>query len=261
MANTPGLAIGPMDPDAAGELTKKLGVHNKADRLLNRHRAMYPVDLLTALSRPVDAERTAALDLDEVREALESLTGRRAFFNADREDVLLDASVRQDNTDKRRNVAVLYESGKSGRSMRGVIPYELCPASIRRYAQLKEEEATYGTFDPARRTTALTGTVEEFDTSGFEEQLRALEARVRTSEEGAATTATELARLRDPEPYEGYDEAGAEKIIATVSDNGRDQFGVVGLERMLDYEERHKNRVTVKNAIDGELSKTPAGEN
>lgn len=129
----PGAVIGPLgDLDGVGELTAHLGVHNSADRLVQRHRQNWPLGLTEALSREKDFDRSRTLDLGEVEAALRALKGRTAFFKAD--DVLEDASVRG-TTDKDRIVSVVFRK-PSGRSANGVIPYAGMPKSVAAHAEL-----------------------------------------------------------------------------------------------------------------------------
>jgi hypothetical protein len=82
------------------------------------------------------------------------------------------------------------------------------------------------------------------------DRLEQLERRVRDSEQAQQSVTEELTRLRDPEPWDGYDEEGVDVVRAKVEDGGQAEFGRAGLTRIADYEERHKNRKGVLNAIE-----------
>lgn len=255
MANAPGLTIGPMEPDKAGDLVGNLGVHNRADRLLQHHAKMYPVALVQALSRPHDQERTAALDLDEVEAALTDQKGRQAFFKDG--SSLVDASVRGTRAAD-RVISVVYES-PSGRTMRGVLAYDQVPGAERRFEEMQQEKAETRAGAVRQSANEQPGSVEARD-ADLEARLQAVEREFRQAVQAREAAVEELEKLSDPEPFEGYDETNADGIIARVKDDGRDEFGRAGLERMLAYEESHKNRTGVKNAIDGELAKPAPGE-
>jgi hypothetical protein len=250
----PGATLGPMlaDIDAPGELVKELGVHNRADILLNYHAQLYPPDLVQKLALPRDLGRTAALDLEEVHDALASLKGRRAFFDPEK-DTLNDASVKGDPATG-LYVSVLYMV-PSGRTARGVIPYELCPASARAYDQLLQDEAQVGALTSGLRARRphQAGSADGAD-QAHEDQLRQLERRVSDSEAAQTAVTEELSRLRDPEPWKGYDEENGDPIRAKIEDGGAAEYGRSGLERIRDYEERHKARKGVLNAVEAALA-------
>ena len=265
----PGLTLGPQDIDSAGELTGRLGVHNKAGTLLKRHAALYPMALRQALALPIDLQRTEALDVEEVLTVLNGLKGRRAFFDEE-VHTLEDASVRtpQGNvTDDKRVVSVVFraerDKGGSGRSGRGVIPYSELTASIRAY----EEKVAAG--DSSASSTALANVGS--DGSGADAELAArvaaletatseAEERARQEAETRAALEEELARLRDPEPWEGYDEANGDEVIVRLREGGLREFGEAGLERIRDYEEAHKNRKGVLGAVQEALNDPKSGQ-
>lgn len=245
----PGAVLGPMlaDLDAPGELTKELGVHNRADILLNYHAQLYPPDLVAKLGLPRDKERSAALDLSEVHEALVDLRGRRAFFDGEK-DTLLDASVKGDASSG-YFVSVLYQV-PSGRTARGIIPYSLVPGSSRAYDALREQEASVGSFLSGMRAGHPTqaASADSAD-QAHADQLTQLERRVRESEEAQRATLEELAKLRDPEPWTGFNEQNLDVVRARIKDGGAAEFGRAGLDRIADYEGRHKNRKGVLDEI------------
>lgn len=258
---TPGLTLGPQDIDAAGDLTKRLGVHNKADRLLKRHAALYPQELTIALARPIDPERTDALDYDEVTSALSSLRGRKAFFDGD-EDELEHAVVRGDRPSN-RVVAVVYRT-KSGRSARGVIPYEGLEASQRAYEAAKAEKEGRVLSSPVTTDgTDLTGAAAELEARNaeLEQAAREAEERARQAQQDHEALLERLERLENPEPWDGYDALDADAVIERITEGGRDEFGRGGLERIQTYESERKNRKTVLRAVEtATLAESPGGD-
>lgn len=262
-APTPGLTLGPLDPDNTSEMTARLGVHNKAAKLLKAHASNWPVQLTTALSRPIDVERTEALDQDEVLSALSSLRGRRAFFDED-SDVLEDATVRG-VTEKDRVVAVVFRRApkdskvgvEHGRSAYGVIPYAGLDASVRAYEEKKarEELGPLAGF----QTTALEAQEGHLEGVVPEEQLRAAEDARRQAEQDMTELRERLERLENPEPWDGYDDENANAVVERVKEGGIDEFGRAGLERIRSYEESYSQpRKTVLAAVDEALATRPA---
>lgn len=250
----PGATLGPMlaDIDKPGELVKELGVHNRADILLNYHAQLYPPDLVQKLALPRDPARSASLDLEEVHDALAALKGRRAFFDPDK-DTLLDASVKGAPATG-LYVSLLYMV-PSGRTARGVIPYDLCPASQRAFDQALQDEASVGSLlsGLGSRRVHEAASADSAD-KAHEDALRQLERRVADSEAAQAQVTDELARLRDPQPWADFDEQNADVVRAKVEDGGAREFGRAGLERIRDYEERHKNRKGVLSAVEAALA-------
>lgn len=253
----PGLTLGPLDPDSSSDLTKNLGVHNRATQLLKRHAANWPLELTRALSRPLDEMRTEALDHDEVLGALTALKGRRAFFNEDT-DELEDAAVRG-ISEKDLIVSVVYRrGGEFGRLAQGVIPYSGMSASQRAYDELKaKEDGTPLAASPA---------------SGDPDALQAAQAQVEAAqaaqasaeqvarESRAAQEAMEerLRRLENPEPFPGYDDLDARERADRIKSGGVDEFGRAGLERIHAYEaDRKQPSKQVLAAIEDALASTP----
>lgn len=234
MTAYPDLIVGPMDPDSTSELTRKLGTHNKVDRLLKRHAANYPLALTKALARPRDEDRTEALDVDEVHDYCLGLRGKSAFLGDD--DEIVSASVRG-TRDADRVVSVLYRTGKSGRSARAVVPYDEMKGSQEAYERLLAERDGEAA-PPVSRDEAVV------------EAERARQA----AEQEAAELREQLERLQDPEPFEGYDDLKAEEVVARVKEGGRAAFGESGLQRVIEYENAHKKRSTVVNAAEDAIT-------
>ena len=240
-----GVTLGPLDPDNAGELVGRLGVHNKADRLLQRHRKNWPVSLVNALSRPRDDLRSETLDLDEVEHALRSLKGRAAFFGE--EDVLEDASVRG-MSDRDFIVSVVFRK-PSGRSAQGVIPYAGLDQSIAAYEAAKAKEDGVLLSAPVGEGQEDPGAIAK-----AQEEARAAQEARRELEGKLDGVLERVARLEDPEPFEGYDELAADARAKAVREGGLEEFGRRGLERIREYEEAHKNSKQVLAAVEDALA-------
>jgi hypothetical protein len=268
------LTLGPMDPDNTSELTKRVGVHNRAKQLLIRHGANFPQKLTVALSQPVDKERSDALDLEEVESALRSLSGRRAFFKAD--DTLEAAAVR--GTGKDRVVAVVFrkpdvldqETGRvaegSGRAAQGVIAYDGLERSQAAYEEQEEARkaatpqgalaaailASRGPENPAEPDAAITERLDK-----LEADLKAAQDEKRAAEQRAQEEAEKAAALADPEPIEGYAALGAKKRVELLREGGIGEYGRAGLERVRAWEEAHDGYATVLDAIEDLLAAHP----
>lgn len=265
----PGLAVGPMEVDGASELVGELGVHNKAAQLLDHHAKLYPTDLRQQLALPRDPLRSEALDLEEVEEALHSLSGRRAFFKEGY--VLEDASVKGTRP-RDRVVSVVYRlpgpdraAEDSGRSARGTFPYSLVEADTEpRYEELlaaQKAKEGHGVSEDVRALVEalVSGRTGEGSSGGSQDtgavdelrkEVEALRKQQRDAEQRAVTAEEERDRARDPEPWDGYDDLNADDVISDLSDGAKEQYGVAGLERIATYEETHKNRKSVLAAIE-----------
>jgi hypothetical protein len=81
------------------------------------------------------------------------------------------------------------------------------------------------------------------------DRLSQMERRLRESEQAQQAVLEERDALRDPEPWTGYGDANAPDVVQRIRDGGVTEFGRAGLARIRDYEERHKDRVSVKDAV------------
>jgi hypothetical protein len=141
----PGAVLGPMlaDVDAPGELVKDLGVAQPGGRPHQLSRA--------ALSGRADPEARPAPGHGAERGPRPrggprgplGLKGRRAFFDEEK-DTLLDASVKGD-PGQGYVVSVIFRV-PSGRTVRGVIPYDKVPQSARAFEESLEQEASAASF-------------------------------------------------------------------------------------------------------------------
>lgn len=245
------VSLGALDPDSSAGLTARLGAHNKADKLIERHAANWPEELRQLVSLPLDELRTDALDLQEVHDALSALKGRKAFFDPDA-DYLLGAAVRGIG-DAELWVSVRYQV-PSGRVGQGVIRYEGLAKSEAGYEKLRKQaqERIWGSQgespavgQPTDAEIAAAGIPED----EAAERISAAEQAAREAEEKAAGLAEELEKAQKPEPFEGYADLNAKDAITAIKEGGVHEYGISGLERIQDYEESHENRKTVLDAI------------
>jgi hypothetical protein len=245
------LSVGPQDVDAAAAVTRNLGVHNKAAQLLTRHARMYPVALRTALSRPLDGDRSAFVRehqdlIDAVAEAAGSIKGRKAFLP--KGAVIESVDVRGD-LNVGRIFAILFRA-ESGRSARGVINYDAVPAVERAFQRHAEAAIEASPSDAPEGADAQAAADAEERLQALEKQLQDLAAEnASLKEEADAGT----------EPFDGYEELNAEDTIKRVHDGGYLEFGKQGLQAIIDFEERQpKPRKTVIAAAEEELDAIPA---
>jgi hypothetical protein len=254
--STPGLSIGPMDLDNSSQLTSKLGVHNKAHILLQRAAANFPLELTKALSRPTDMERTLAVQ--EHRDEVE--TAARATGSWLRTtDVVEDLSVKG-TSDADRILVVLFRN-EAGRSGRGILPYDEVPAVERTHVQLRREARQQAAIDAGIPVAASSDDdrVKAMETQS-REAVAESEAKRLKAEADLKDVLDRLAKLEDPEPFPGYAELNAPDIAKQLKDGGREQYGVVGLEKIVEYERAHQNRKSVLEAVtDAQTAPASAG--
>jgi hypothetical protein len=249
------LSIGPMTVDGPAEVTARLGTHNKAHQLLQRHAQMFPAALRTQLARPIDGDRTAFLQndaklLDAVRDAALAVSGRRRFL--DEEDVLESASVHGDELSG-RIVALLYRTG-SGRSARGVLSYDAVPAIERAFQSQVAKPAQVREGD----THVHEGAADDSDRAELERVAQEAEAEQQRLAQEVEALRAEVTSATNPEPFPGYDELNAEDVRERIRTGGYKEFGTAGLERIEEYEESQaKPRKTVIEAVVAALDAVP----
>lgn len=246
--------IGPLDPDNSSELTARLGVHNMAHELLIRHARNYPAALTAALSNPVHPQATEWLRdprQAQVRGAIidyaRSLKGKEAFLRGDAK--VEDLSVRAPALGlgifgDPNYIAVIYRL-ESGRSARAAIPFEAVPEVGRAYADFLRADAAAAGGTPV----GLGDDAEAVREQARAEVIAAEQAKAE-AENRARDLEERLARLENPEPFEGYDGMSARDIISRVKEGGAQEFGATGLQRVLTYEESSPSpRSTVIEAV------------
>jgi hypothetical protein len=234
------LVLGPQDPEATSELTKRLGVHNKAGKLLERHRRNYPEGMTTILAYPRDDLRSESLDLEELEDELRGLRGRKAFFEED--DELVHANVRGSKATG-YFVDVLYRK-PSGRTARGVISYEPLSGSVRAFEAAQAAEEAGG-------ARVVVGGDEELQAA-----LESAEKEKRDAQSALQEMQDRISRLENPEPWDGYDETSAQEKVDLIKQGGLEEYGKAGLERIRDYERSRGNDAhkSVLTAVDGILN-------
>jgi len=161
------------------------------------------------MSRPVDAKRTATLDLDEISALAEdSFTGF---------EELTGATVRG-TTDPM--VSLSYES-ESGRVVKAAIPYDDCPKSQKAFENAPEEP------------------------QGGDAGLKAELSKLRAENKALKSQAEAAPEPEADEPYDGYGDAKAGDVVETVEQV--DEVDL--LDSIEAAEEDGKNRKGVLSAI------------
>lgn len=226
--------VGPQEVDAAGELVKKVGVHNQAERLISQVAANFPPELVAAGSRRLLGGRSQTLDLPEVTDAAGD-----AFPDFVE---LCSAKVRgSEERPEKIAVNVVFRT-ESGRSARGILPYATMKKSQRAY----EEAVKAGTI-----------VIREDDPDALRKALEQAQRRNAALESGeAAPGAPAPEEPPAPEPFEGYQDADASDIVERVEDG---EFGLATLFAIQAAEsERSRPRETVLAAVT-ELIQTAEG--
>lgn len=245
---TPGLSIGPMDVDEAGEFASTIKDHNKAHLLLQHAVKNYPKAVRDAFLLPADAERSEAAEecLEDVTEVLSDLKGREGWLPEGAE--IEGAAVRGRKTSD-RIITVVYRAA-SGRSGRGILSYERVPAIERKYEEQKAEKA-------AENAPASAAPV-DLDKAA-KKAVKDAEERATTAETAQKDLLDRLERLENPEPWEGYDDENGDEIIKRLESTGLDEFGTAGLDQIAAYEDREtgKKRKGVLAAVSA--AKSPPG--
>jgi hypothetical protein len=112
--------VGPTEVDSGGELTKKVGVHNQASRLIRSVANSKPAAVVAAQSRPEDVFRTAFVDEDEALELTQDAFGDEVEIAS-----VESARVRgRGSAEEKLQVVVLFTLKDSGRTARGVLRYK-----------------------------------------------------------------------------------------------------------------------------------------
>lgn len=221
------LNVGPMDPfdqsdpsdvSAVNDLTQIGADTIAAKRLLDRHAAMHPRELVTTGGLKRDPARSRALDLDEVEKTAQDVA------NLPDGSVVESASVH--GTGRNRRVLYLYRT-PDGRSHRWYFDYDLLDESRKAFARgdgdVREEETQ----------ESLQGEVNK-----LRERIAELEA----------VGQTQKARPADPpedEPWSGYADANADDVKDRVADADARQ-----LDAVEKFERGNKDRKGVLDAVE-----------
>lgn len=225
--------VGPVEVDAAGELVKGVGVFNQAERLINEVASNFPPALVAAGSRRLLGGRSQTLDLKEVADAAND-----AFPDFTE---LLSAKVRgSEERPEKIAVNVVFRT-ESGRSARGILPYETMKKSRRAY----DEAVKAGTI-----------VIREDDPDALRKALEEAQRRNTALESGEATPGVPAEEPPAPEPFEGYQEANASDIVERVEDGEFDLPTLFAIQAA--ESERSRPRETVLEAVT-ELIQTAEG--
>jgi hypothetical protein len=245
----PTFSVGPMDVDSAAGLTARLGTHNKAGALLRRHAQSFPAALMRILQLPKDevATRVVKDHLDAVRDAALSARGRHQFLKSD-DEVLNGAAVREDEVTGERFVTIIYRK-PSGRIARGAIGFDSVTGLDAAVEEAKAREEA--------KQSGGAGAPLHIATSASAGDPQAAEA-AREAANNLQELEDRLAALEDPEPFEGYGEMDARALATHLKAEGLDLYGRVGLQRVIAYEESHKDRSTVSEAAKDVLAAADA---
>lgn len=178
--------IDPTDPDDVGGISGSSGAGYDAMKIIDANsKAQEQLRPYTALPR--DYARSETLDLDEVSEKAGDAT-------------IEGASVR--GTTEESRVVVYLVSTKSGRTARGVMPYEGLSRSETAFEQKQAQK-----LDAARAARVSGGSEEDFGedprVAVLTKRLDELEKEKREAEKAAAAPR---------EPYEGFGDASVAEV-------------------------------------------------
>lgn len=214
--------VGPVDVDSAGELVRKVGVHNQAKALIKAVAQNFPPELVAAGSRRVLGGQSQTLDLKEVADAAADAFG-------DDFVELLGAKVRGSEARPETIAVNVVFRTESGRTARGVIPYEGLKKSQKAYAKgVQDGTVVIREDDPEANAKALA-----------EAQKRIVELEAATGDGG--TTEPEAT-----EPFEGYEDAKAADLVKAIEDG---EYDLPTLFAIRDAEAAGKERSTVEEAV------------
>lgn len=260
------LQIGPDENlDEAAALGSDLGSAKKSHQIIRAVANMYPQELRTAASLPIDHNRSACLDEND--DELEKLA--RPLLQKGQSVVPGSGRVRGRRSDE-RIVSFLIQT-ESGRTGRAILPYERFEATEETFddapgfEQVSRDRAEIDRGDPRSKKgssskdskDARAAKRAERETAELRERLEAAEAELEEarkareeaeakaesaeeSAEGAQERASEAeSKAADPPPIEDYEDVNARQFKDRVSIDSHGREGVVSA---LAYEESHKNR-------------------
>jgi hypothetical protein len=226
--------VGPVDVNSAGELVSKVGVHNQARRLIKSVAENFPPELVAAGSRRRLAGRSATLDLSEVTDA-----AKDAFPDFTE---LLSAAVRGSEERPEKQVVNVVCRSESGRSFRGILPYDELSKSKAAYTEgVKNGTVIFNSDDPEAQKTAL---------GEAQRQIVALEKQLEDGGKPAEPEPT-------PPPFEGYDEVKANDLIDAVNAGEYDLPTLFAI-RAAEPKPDGKGRSTVEEAVQAKIDAAEA---
>lgn len=286
-----GVKVGPLDPDTTAEFGQVSG-RTSARQLVRLHLGLNPPALLGALTRSRQKARTDALDIDELRSAIEKWWDD-ADEDAPEEWELSGAAVRGE--DDAEQVVTFVFTLPSGRTGKGFLPYsdDLLPESIANgdeavhIEKLREAGLPWTPSERTRAALGITGTgVGDADADLLEaadeadrlrEENEELRRRLEEAGQNPDEPAAEGAEGEDEEPREtpeqerqeaagdgdsdlpwaGYDEANADAIRKHLRELEGDEQ-VAAAEAVLKYEPKNGKRSSVVAQANTIIDRTPA---
>jgi hypothetical protein len=182
--------FGPQDPDDVAELVPRVGVHNKASRVIEAVRKAYPREYVTAASKPVDKGRTEKLDAAEVEEVAANVLGENF-------DGVRGAAVRGPHEGRHEQMTVIisYAVKPSGRTARAALAYHTFASSQAAY----DSAVSRGELIP-----------------GVDDDPKALQQMIRTQEAKIRQLQSE-----QPEAPAGVSEEDVARIVAEAEERIR----------------------------------------
>lgn len=213
--------VGPVDVDSAGELVRRVGVHNQAKRLIKAVAQNFPPELVAAGSRRVLGGQSQTLDLAEVGDAASDAFG-------DDFVELLGAKVRGSEARPETIAVNVVFLTKSGRTARGIIPYDGLRKSQKAYAKgVQDGTVVIRDDDPEANRKALE-----------EAQRRIVDLE---AGDGGSTEPSGPA-----EPFDGYGDLKAAELVEKIEDG---DYSLSTLVAIRNFEEAGGNpRETVVEA-------------
>ena len=224
--------VGPVDVDSAGELVKRVGVHNQARLLIKSVAQNFPPELVAAGSRRLLGGQSQTLDLKEVTDA-----AKDAFPDFVE---LLGAKVRGSEARPEKvavNVVFLTESG---RTSRGILPYSGLKKSQKAYAKgVQDGTVVIREDDPEANAKALA-----------EAQKRIVELEAAAGGGGSTEEPAEV-----PEPYEGYDEhSKAGERVEKIESGELTLTELLAVKEAQDAAPDSKKQQTVIDAVEARIA-------
>lgn len=286
MSGLPGVKVGPLDPDKTADFGV-VSQRNSARQLVRLHTQAYPASLVSALARPLDEERSLALDMEEVAEHLDGLTlangdpvvpdgcrvvGANVRGDRDREQVLTftyqtpsgrtakwfteysEASLPvsfADGADRVR-IADLRKRGIAvvgGESAGGHVSTDAALQRENAKLQRKLDELTSGKLDGLLRERIAALSAEDLArVAAGEDPEEAAEVDGDPEDENSGEAPAPSA-AQDP-PFDGYDDKPAPELVKLLkADDTSDEER----QAILDYEKTHHNRKSVVGAAEQQL--------
>lgn len=225
--------VGPVDVDQAGELVRKVGIHNQAKLLIKSVAQNFPPELVAAGSRRILGGQSQTLDLKEVADAAQD-----AFPDFVE---LRGAKVRGSEARPETIAVNVVFVTESGRTARGILPYADLTKSKKAYAKgVKDGTVVMRDDDPEANRKALE-----------EAQRRIVELESGKGESGDGDEPAE-----SPEPYEGYDEQKAGERVEKIESGDLSLIELLAVRSAQEAES--KPQKTVVEAVEAKIAAAEA---